>query len=186
MEHIDEEPLSPEERDAFAALPRELAPPPDVESRTVAALGGAGLFARRRSAWRPWSAVAAAATLFLAGYATAQLTARATPTPGTGGRYLFLLYDTPGTLTADPAAGPRLFEEYSAWYSREHAAGVVESGDKLDDAVIRIVGPELRAAPQPAGLFVVRAGSTDEAVAIARESPHARYGGTVVVRPIVQ
>jgi hypothetical protein len=171
MDHIDDEPLTPEEQAALAALPREIAPPAEIESRTVAAVRASGAFTPRRSTSQIWGAVAAAAVVFLAGYSTAQLTQRATQTVSTGGRYLFLLYDTPGTLTADPSAGPRLFEEYSAWYTREHAAGVVESGDKLDDAVIRTVGPELQAAPQPAGLFVIRARSTDEAVAIARESP---------------
>lgn len=60
--------LTPDERDAFAALPREELPPPDLEERTVGALRARGLLgapaAKGRGGWRlAGGGLALAATL---------------------------------------------------------------------------------------------------------------------------
>lgn len=74
--------LTPDERAAFAALPRERVPPAHLEERVVQALRRRRLLGeRRRIAGRPWAWAAAAAgiALFSAGTATGQwLAARST------------------------------------------------------------------------------------------------------------
>lgn len=84
----NEDELGPDERAAFAALPRELPPGDMLEERTVRALRGEGYFGARRSnvsrgirlGWR----VAAALTLFAGGVATGRyLVAPASPGPAT-------------------------------------------------------------------------------------------------------
>ena len=74
-EHDDE--LTQEERDAFAALPRQHIPPADLEDRVVDALHGQGLLVeqRRRRPQRNWLATAAAAgavAFFASGMAVGQ------------------------------------------------------------------------------------------------------------------
>jgi hypothetical protein len=39
-------------------------------------------------------------------------------------------------------------------------------------------------APRVSGFFLIRAGSLDEAEAIARDCPHLRHGGRVLVRDV--
>jgi len=90
-----EEDLSPAERAALAALPRELPPGDMLEERVVRALRGEGHFGSRRShpshgialGWR----VAAALTLFAGGVAT--------------GRYL-LAPASPASATVSPVERP--------------------------------------------------------------------------------
>lgn len=65
---MNDEDLTPDERSAFADLPRERRPSDLLEERTVGALRAAGLLGarRRRDPWRAWPSVAAAAAAVLA------------------------------------------------------------------------------------------------------------------------
>lgn len=77
-EHMERDQLSPAERQALEALPRDRVSPPALEERTVRALEARGLISARRTTWRshgPWMTVAAAAAglaLFLGGYTVGQ------------------------------------------------------------------------------------------------------------------
>ena len=185
MNDQTDEPLSADEAAAFAALPREIDPPAELEQRVVAGVRPARRVGSPVRTWqRAALGLAAAAVVFVSGYVTATRMAQ-TSGSSLDGRYLLLLYDTPGTPTGDPAQGERMFAEYSAWYTRAHAAGQVEQGEKLEDAA-ETLGPAVAASRAPSGFFVVKARSLDDAVAISRECPHTRYGGTVVVRPIAR
>lgn len=180
-----EEPLTDDERAAFATLPRELTPDAGLEDRVLMAVTLHQSRRRLSQEASRWLQAAAAVVIFALGYVSAVAGARtSTPTPSVDGRYLLLLYDVPGTTTADPAAMPTLVAEYTDWFNREHAAGVVESGEQLDIAA-RTLGPATPAAP-PSGFFVVRARSLDEAVAISEASPHRKHGGAIIVRPIAR
>ncbi len=82
----------------------------------------------------------------------------------------------------------RLIEEYGAWARRLAAAGALVSADELDPAGGRWVTPDAatdRTSEPIGGFFLVEAPSYDSAVAIARASPHAAYGGLIEVRRIV-
>ena len=170
--------LTRQEQGAFAALPREIEPPAALEDRVVSALAASG--AIRRPARQPrWLAAAAAAMLFAAGYATAAWQAAPAPMPAADNRYALLLYDN-DTLT-DVETADRV-AEYSAWARDERAAGRLELGEKLADAAT-FVGPTPDASG-PSGLFIIRADSLEEALTVARDCPHARHGGTIVVRRV--
>ena len=84
---MTEDELTPSEREAFAALPREAEPSDLLEERTVRALRAAGLLGQRRPWRRPvftWAAAAAACLLFfVAGFAAGQ--GRKTPSPAQWG-----------------------------------------------------------------------------------------------------
>lgn len=72
-----DEDLTQEERDAFAALPRQRIPPAHLEDRVVDALHGQGLLVGRRHArpgrrWLATAAAAAAVAFFASGMAVGQ------------------------------------------------------------------------------------------------------------------
>ena len=60
------------------------------------------------------------------------------------------------------------------------------TGERLADSGVAVMrhgsAPIARAEVQ--GFFVVSASSMDDAVAVARSSPHVQSGGTIIVRPI--
>ena len=75
--HEHDEDLTQEERDAFAALPRQRIPPGHIEDRVVDALHGEGLLVARRAAgphrrWLATAAAAAAVAFFASGMAVGQ------------------------------------------------------------------------------------------------------------------
>ncbi|MGH7539662.1 MAG: hypothetical protein ACRELC_01565, partial [Gemmatimonadota bacterium] len=78
--------------------------------------------------------------------------------------------------------------EYGAWARRLAAAGALVSAEELDPGTGRWVAPDTvadRASAPVSGYFLVAAPSYDSALAIARASPHAAYGGLIEVRRIV-
>lgn len=175
--HVDATPV--------ADLPAEIAPPEEHEERLVAALRRRGaLRARRPRAWVP---LAAALVGVVVGWlAHARPAVRSAGVAEDQGLYLLLLSD-------DPQEGPSLPERvrlYSDWARQLAADGRLETAKKLkDDGVV--VGPRaaerrtIEDSPEsPSGFYLLRAASLGEAVELARESPHARLGGVVTVRPI--
>lgn len=196
--HDDQDDLTPGQRDALRALPAETRPPAHLEERVVAALRASGRLAtassdrgsggRRRGTAEAWLRRAAAAiVLVLAGAAMGRLTAPPAIGSPTGAAatsdYLLLLY---GGESATPAEEADRVAEYGAWAGRQAEANRLVSAEKLQAAAI-VLGPSPGAgavSSEPSGFFVIRAESVDAAVAIARDCPHLRHGGTVVVRPI--
>jgi hypothetical protein len=177
---MTDERLTPEERAALDALPREIHPDAALEDRVTGELRRAGAFApARRSRTHLWRAVAAV-IIFLAGFASARLpwgtTADGAP------QFLLLLY---GGEAASPADVAARVAEYGAWARAEDDAGRLVLAEKLDDVRL-LLGPGA-AAPadrEPSGFFLIRALTLDAARAAAATNPHLRYGGTIVVRPI--
>lgn len=175
--HVDATPV--------ADLPAEIVPPQGHEERLVAALRRRGALRSRRP--RVWVPLAAALAGIVVGWlAHARPAARSAAVAEDRGLYLLLLSD-------DPPEGPSLAERvrlYSDWARELAAEGRLETAKKLKDEGV-VVGPraaESRTSAdspaRPSGFFLLRAGSMDEAVELARESPHARLGGVVTVRPI--
>ena len=81
----------------------------------------------------------------------------------------------------------RLVREYGAWAGRLAEAGSLVAADELEPGPGRWVAEEVpsdRASTAVSGFFLVAAPSYDSAVAIARASPHAAYGGLIEVRRI--
>jgi hypothetical protein len=165
----------------LSALPATLPPPSALEDRVTAAV-----MADRRARGGPgaWRLAAASVVLFALGYATAELS-RPAPTAISAdatGRFALMLYDVPGTDTADPSQTPALVAEYTAWAAAERRAGVLELGEHLGDEIGR-TGPDPASAPV-AGLFIVRARSAEEAMSIASRCPHTQHGGAISVRQL--
>ena len=184
----------PDEEDdgGLGGLRAEEAPPAAMEDRLVSQLRRDGLLGRdtRRRVRLPLLAAAALVCL-AAGWALGR---RTPPTPvvvDDRGQYLLLLYEDPGFETAPSVEAARV-EEYSRWAGALAASGRLAGAEKLSNDAITFFGgaekPGEASSSTPggflAGFFLVRAGSDDEARQIARECPHLRHGGRVVVRPI--
>lgn len=179
--------------DALSRLHAEVQPPPRVEDRLVAALSARGDIVEPRSL-RPW--------LYAAGIAAALLLTvlflrqpQAGPRPAAGGSQpefmLLIAEDTLYTPPADSAEARTRVAEYTEWAGRLAGGGHLVSAGELAYA-----GTDVRSAGKsPAvidtragaisGYFLVRAESLAQAEQLAAESPHLKYGGTVVVRAVV-
>ncbi|MEM7414215.1 MAG: hypothetical protein AAF389_01890 [Gemmatimonadota bacterium] len=155
-----------------------------------------------------WAMVAAAAvTLLISVPATAWVTLRSgTPAPAPieaslGGMpapdqasYVVILHGIwgdAGSITADVASGRAA--QYWGWATDLADRGLlVAAGDLAWDPVRRIdatggTAIYTEAIQDPnyvVGMFTVRAESYEEAVALARECPHLRFGGSVTVREV--
>jgi len=174
--------------DALARLHPEVEPPPAVEDRLVGALRARGdITARSRfPRWMIVAGLAAAAALaFL-------LLRRPATSQSAEPQFLLLIAeDSRYTAPADSAEARSRVAEYTEWAGRLAGAGRLVSAGELEYS-----GTDVRAEgkspsiidPQAgavSGYFLVRAGSLAQAEQLAAESPHLKYGGTVVVRAVV-
>jgi hypothetical protein len=164
--------------------------PPALEDRVVRSLSERGMLHHRQPRlWSRHAAMAvAAAALFALGIAVGtrvearRSAAPSAPAPGAP-RFALLLYggprDTPGVV-----------DEYRRWARAVAAESRDVSGEKLGDAGVTVSGAtpanaaDSAAGRALAGFFIISASSQEDAVSVARGSPHVRHGGTIVVRPI--
>jgi hypothetical protein len=167
----------------LTALPRELAPPPSLEDRTVTALRNEGLL-RAGQPRRHIFQAAAAVLLFVTGLAIGRTTGSTLPVveePGAP-RFLLLLHGGPSGVSAEAEAA--LVNEYRAWAIGLRQAGRFVSGERLSDVAAIAPTGTLPQVEDLRGFFLISAANLDDALAMARTCPHARRGGLVVVRPI--
>lgn len=113
-------------------------------------------------------------------------------------RFVLLLYED-AAYSAPGRTPAQLVEEYTAWARALEEEGILVFAEKLSDdarvvptpgsgepggaGLLPATSPLLTGGPGAlTGFFVVRASGYEEAARIARDSPHAAYGGRVVVR----
>lgn len=160
-------------------------PPDSLEDRTLEALRQRGVLqgdptrTPRRRLGR-WVAAAAAILIFVTGFATGRV---ALPTEPSADFVLLLRESIARPLDPDGAGSDALVEEYARWAREGRRAGFVVAGERLVDG-IRRVGPDPSAAGSEmiTGYFLIRAGAFEEALAVARDCPHAKHGGAIEVR----
>ncbi len=176
--------LDPREARSLEELRRDASPSPDLEARVLDKLGDEGLV-RRRGRIGPvlaWAALLAG--VFVAGILVGDR--RGGPADRMDGdRYVFLLLESPRYRSPETAEAERArVSEYADWAGELAGTGRFVEGEKLDDALQRLGEPAAADAEVVAGFFVIEAGSMQEALRIARTTPHLRYGGSVEVRRI--
>ena len=137
-----------------------------------------------RSRWQVALALAAALMLaFMGGRATREGGGEAE-----GAQYLLLLYEGAGYRDDRPMQ--ETVAEYARWADSLRGRRLLTRAHKLDEPQVALRGTqparaEVPAESEPTGLFIVRAESPDDATAIARTSPHLRYGGRILVRKLL-
>ncbi|MBT8487922.1 MAG: hypothetical protein HKO77_07770 [Gemmatimonadetes bacterium] len=171
----------------------EAVPPPELKKRVMDSMEAADLIRtgpprRRFGGGAMWGLLAAAA--FVGGLLVGRWEPTDTAVPAAHSRFILLLHE--GDTFRPGAPEAELVAEYAAWARQQNASGIVLSGDRLSDESYLVrssatSGPDDRpTASTITGYFVVSAPNEAEAQALARSTPHVRYGGSVVVRPIVQ
>lgn len=185
-----------------AALSKEsldIEPPPELEEKTVAALRTGDLVGpKASSAWRKPALILGAAVLAGVIFFGGLFSGRQMVATSVGGspRFALLLY---GASTGDDVnAHAARAMEYSAWADQPHDVGRVVSSESLtaEGALLRLAATEPSQEGDSAALagpggeeleayVVVSAPTIQDAVRLAREHPHLKRGGTIVVRPIL-
>lgn len=179
---------------ALASLPREKAPPPDVEERVVRELRKRGLIAAPRSRWmgRWWHIAAAALIAATIGWMGRALIEPTRPPALVGREFLLLLSEPTALLTTKSEA--ELVEEYRGWATTLGRQGsLVHSGKLLRGGQLMRSSIETQesstaggALDTITGYFLVRADSLEEAIELASTCPHLTYGGEISVRTLEQ
>jgi hypothetical protein len=176
--------LTEPERAALQALREDAAAPPRLEEAVVAALARRGLVRASRS--KKWLApVAAAAAAFGLGILAGSAMAHRPAPAAAAERYVLLLE---GADTPTPEEELQRVAEYRSWARKEAGAGRLLSGEKLESQAVALGAGASRPSGGEAvrGFFIIVAKDEAEALAIARNCPHLRHGGRVVVRKIAR
>jgi hypothetical protein len=185
MEDKDRE-WTEQERAELATLLRQSAPPSDLERRVIGRLATAGLLARRRApvAHRGWL-IAAGLAMLLVGFGLGRWqppSSNAGPMP----RYLLLLHEDKSFR--HDRAPVALRAEVAHWAGSLQRTGELIEGDRLGllGQLLTPGGAETGLAPGDvvSGFFMLRAGSDERALAIARTCPHLAHGGRIELRRI--
>jgi hypothetical protein len=172
----------------LAALGAEEPSQRQSEQRAVEALRRAGVL-RQRPALGSFARVllplAAGMILFLAGGWWGRRSSGEALAANSPRFALFLLEDS--TFQGISAVGhDSLVAEYSAWAGGLAQTGSLVLGEELADEEIALGSPTgLSMTRWITGFFIVSAPTSEAALVIARTCPHLRYGGRIVVRPIV-
>lgn len=184
-------------------------PPHSLLERTARALRARGLVRpERRRRWMPAVWAAALAAVFVAGYLAgdrrsapepsripAATTSNQEATMQAADRYALLLFESDEYRPAPTAdAQTDRVREYGAWIRAKGENGRFVDGEKLakDGRWCRVRSGQVEVLDPVsdgargilAGYFILGASSYDEAVGLARDCPHLRYGGTIEVRRI--
>ena len=193
------------------ALYADRKPPPSLEERAmqefrnVAVAWRADARAQRTHATSRGNArvmshllrIAAAVTIFIAGFATARLIA---PADGPGDvaipaagepagdgerRYMLLLWERPDFAADVPPE--RLVAEYTAWAAATARTGIAISGHELGVERVVVQGaPEgVPARERVGGFFIVAVPDAAAARRLAEGHPHIAYGGRIEIAEVL-
>jgi hypothetical protein len=134
----------------------------------------------KTSTIRPWMQVLAAAAIFIAGFGTAFLFQ--VPSKTTGEEYMLLLFDGEHF---NPPNRASLRTAYGEWMRGIRGVEIV-AGEELQSEGMLVGNEDSSLRDRASGFFILRASSRDKIVEIAKTSPHARYGGIVEIKKVLQ
>ena len=186
---MDGERLSDLEKRMFQDLQKEQQPPEHLEEKVVAKLKEEGQLRKTMTmkVYVKWAAsIAAGILLFLSGnyYGKSNNMDRIEIEPDRG--YMLLLHEDERFQPGEPMT---MFEEYKAWMENTFNKGVKITGQELKNEAV-LVNPDGRtqtlnegSGKRTTGYFLVEAASLDDAIQVAQETPHVKYGGIVEVKP---
>jgi hypothetical protein len=184
--------MSPDAHDPARSLADPVEPPRALKHHVTESLSTRGLLAR--ATWRtPYLGTAAAyATAAIVLFAGGVMVGRRVgkPAPDLRPHFALLLYEDAGFRPSSHAA---LVAEYAAWATSLRAQGKLVMGEELDQGetlVLEGVGNAAPLSPGEArseigtlgGFFILRVANREEALTLARQCPHLKHGGRVVLR----
>lgn len=138
---------------------------------------------------RRWTRdLALAAAIAVAAFLAGRTTVISSPAPTPDAQFMLLVHeDLPAS-----AGGANLHEEYARWAGGLARRGQLSGGEELGDARVLLSGAtplqrlSARADGTVGGYFLLSARTEADAIAIARDCPHLKRGGTVELREIVR
>lgn len=111
-------------------------------------------------------------------------------------QFMLLLHENPASFAdVTPEQMEQVIGEYVAWREALEKQGRLAGGEKLRDeggrhlsgfgADLKVVdGPFAEAAEVIGGYFTVEARDYDDAVEVAKNCPHLKYGGRIELRQV--
>lgn len=192
--------LTPQERQAFAGLNREITPPSFLENRIVEKLKADGVIRTRTPTWLPsFPKIGLAFALLLAVFSVGAIVgARWSSVPATKiekpGFILIVQEFRPELRAKTREEEMQRVKEYGAWARDLGRRGLLIGGEKLKDegrllsqpnrseAIVEV--PSNASEGAVAGYFLLPSTDYNQAVAIAKSCPHIKHGGTVELRQI--
>jgi hypothetical protein len=184
--------MPPDAHDPASNMARPVEPPPALKNRVAESLRTRGLVAHatgRRPNIMSVVAYAVAALVLVTGGA---LVGRRVEKPAQDlrPRFALLLYEDAGFR---PGSHTELVAEYAAWADSLRGQGKLVMAEELDQAEAVVLSGAGNAAPASpgeersaigilGGFFIVRVATREEALTLARQCPHLRHGGRVVLR----
>lgn len=181
----EQDALTPEEKSAFEALPNIMEPPLHLEDTVVTALKEEGLIKKQRTMhtyFKYAAGLAASVLIFFAGNFLGKQNNLVEIDPLQG--YMMILKEDAAFQPGDPMA---MFEEYAAWMNNLYDKGIKITGQELKNEAWSVTKAGSRALGQEAdtkvtGYFLIEAKSEEEALAVVRDNPHLKYGGTIELK----
>ncbi|ELR70851.1 hypothetical protein C900_03286 [Fulvivirga imtechensis AK7] len=176
------EELTDREKELFQELHQPVEIHPGVEERLVQKLKNTGLIKDTKSKLMNWTiGIAAAVALLATGAFMGRYLINVAPNAEPSYNYMLVLYEDEAFSVGDPEA---LFNEYSAWMQQVYQKGITIDGQEMKpvSVIIEAEGQNHQPDKKVGGYFVLKASSLDEVIAIAKDSPHLKYGGTIEVK----
>ncbi len=111
-------------------------------------------------------------------------------------KFVMMLFDNPADFADfSPEQMQQVVQEYGSWAEQMAKEGKFVSGEKLTEDGGKIIarrgdgitvtdGPFAESKEVLGGIFIIQAASYDDAVEIAKTSPHVKYGASTHVRQI--
>jgi|GEM_PF-1286002 len=183
-----EDKLSDAERRLFDSLEKELQPPGSLEGKIVSQLYGEELIQNnklKKRYMRTILAIAAAVLIFIGGIYVERESSVSPVSINPERGYMLILYEDQNFRAGDPAT---MAKEYGQWMQNTFARGVKITGQELDQraTVVGNGGQVTRMEPcnegKITGYFILEASSLEDALVVAKDNPHIKYGGTIAVK----
>ena len=187
--------LTPEERKRFESLPRQRTAPPYLEEKIMNELQERGLLKTEvNSNWNWLTRIAAMLALIVLGgtggyfmrMSESGSTAHAPKNP----LYVLLIRESPTST----GGGQELVAEYGQWAAGVYKSGRYITGEKLreqgkilssSEGAIQVTDAMFNTGQgELGGYFIIEANDYEDAVRIASQCPHLKYGGTIELREI--
>ena len=180
------EELSEHEKKIFAQLKRDEMPSPELEKRLIRQLKSENLIKNTltMNTYLKWAAsLAAAVVVFFAGNLVGKRSSAIAIDPSLG--YMLILHEDAKFQPGEPY---EMFQEYAQWMNNTFEKGITITGQELKneaawvDSEKNVERLTASAASTVPGYFVLEATSLEEAIEVAKDNPHIKYGGSIEVK----
>ena len=185
---MSEDKLSEREQQLFDSLDNVMAPTTGLGTQIITRLRKEGLLKKTnpvRAYIKAVAAVAAAILIFFSGIYFEKIRYEPPIAINPNQGYMLLLYEGQNFREGNPE---QMAIEYGQWMQNIFDKGVKITGQELKKEKTVVTAPDqIETPPQDegekiTGYFIIQAPSLEEALEIAQDNPHTRYGGTIAVK----